>query len=397
MVDGQMEPIFVLSSTQCFRMAENKHLKHCQFDKFEPLHIETMKDILYQPPAVVQAPAGLGNASTRTHKQAQLALEDATEYLKLTRNDTVSFTDGSALGNPGPCGGSAIIYWQGISSNPTEHRVPVSRLSNSVHGELAGMELNLDLLANCSPARPLKIHLLVDCQAAIDIATSPRITDTYTTLQTQIRQSYTKLLSNSSTVTIKKIGGHIDLPGNERADFQAKEAAKDALLKPSDVYISDLPSLRSSLKSSILKHWQTQWDRSNSGSWPHNLMPKVAQKAPDVKSNRRAEVKLSRLIIGNNKLKDRLHRIYPEFHPDSTCTCGEGPETATHVLLHCQRFSAEREILLEEVERALSELPNRRTSLGINTLLAPKELPEKTSCRILQATLHFISSVDLDC
>ena len=190
-----------ISSTQFFRMAANKHLKHYQLDSFEPLHIETMKDILYQPPAVVQAPSGLGNASTRTHKQAQLALEDATDYLKHTRNDTVSFTDGSALSNPGPCGGSAIIYWQGISSNPTEHRAPVSRLSNSVHGELAAMELNLNLLANCSPTRPLKIHILVDCQAAIDIATSPRITDTYTTLQTQIRQSYTKLLSNSSTVT----------------------------------------------------------------------------------------------------------------------------------------------------------------------------------------------------
>ena len=73
MVDGQMEPIFVLSSTQCFRMAENKHLKHCQFDKFEPLHIETMKDILYQPPAVVQVKPQLAyvtQAHARTNKRS---------------------------------------------------------------------------------------------------------------------------------------------------------------------------------------------------------------------------------------------------------------------------------------------------------------------------------------
>ena len=140
----------------------------------------------------------------------------------------------TALGNAGPCCRSAIIYWQGITSNPTEHRVPVSRLSNSVHGEQAAMELNLDLLANCSSARPLKIHLLVDCQDAIDTVTSPRIKDTYTTLLKEIKQSYTKVLSNSSTVAIKKIGGHIDLPWNERANFQAKVATKDALLKPSD-------------------------------------------------------------------------------------------------------------------------------------------------------------------
>ena len=63
-------------------------------------------------------------------------------------------------------------------------------------------------------------------------------------------------------------------------------------------------------------------------------MPKVAQKAPDVESNARGEVNLSRLIICHNKFKDQLNRIYPEFHPDSTYTCGMGPETATHVLLH---------------------------------------------------------------
>ena len=61
----------LIFSTQCFRMATNKHLKHYQLDKFEPLHIETMKDLLHQPPPVVQAPSGLGNGSTRTHKQAQ--------------------------------------------------------------------------------------------------------------------------------------------------------------------------------------------------------------------------------------------------------------------------------------------------------------------------------------
>ena len=157
-------------------MAAKKHMKNISLDHFEPLHIESMEDILYQPPTVIGAPPNLGNASTRTQQQSLLALKDANDYLLKSMNDTVCFTDGSALKNPGPCGGAAIIFWSGVKNNATEHRVAVSKVSNSVHGELAVMELNLSILSNSTPAKPRIIHMLVDCQSAIDIVASTRIT-----------------------------------------------------------------------------------------------------------------------------------------------------------------------------------------------------------------------------
>ena len=205
--------------------------------------------------------------------------------------------------------------------------------------------------------------------------------------------------ATSSTVVIKKIGGHIDLHGNELADAQAKQAAKEAAILPTESTIKDISNLRSLLKNSVNKHWQTSWDRSNSGSWSHNLMPKVAQAALCVKIPRKAEVTLSRLIIGHNKLKERLHRIFPDFYPDSTCACLKGPETAEHILLHCPRFSQQRDLLVEEVERAFSvtELAYYKRTFNTSTVLVPKDMPLKTRCLILQATSNFIVSIGLDC
>ena len=81
-----------------------------------------------------------------------------------------AFLDGSALGNPGPCGASAIIYEEGFDAEPTAVRQAISPLSTSYHGELAALLLCVTtVLESCLPklSHVQILHIFSDCQSAI--------------------------------------------------------------------------------------------------------------------------------------------------------------------------------------------------------------------------------------
>ena len=82
------------------------------------------------------------------------------------------FTDGSALGNPGPSGASAIIYSDGLMHEPVKLSIPISCWSTSYHGELAAIseaaKYMRELCTAREPAqRPTAIHIFSDCQSAL--------------------------------------------------------------------------------------------------------------------------------------------------------------------------------------------------------------------------------------
>ena len=73
-----------------------------------------------------------------------LAKQMTAEFISSLPSSTLlAFTDGPALGNPGPCGTSAIIYIDSIHHQPLKFQEPVSSHSTSYHGELAAIRLAL--------------------------------------------------------------------------------------------------------------------------------------------------------------------------------------------------------------------------------------------------------------
>ena len=63
--------------------------------------------------------SNLGNAGNRTREQIIESNRVAAEYLSNLPSDSIiGFTDGSALGNPGPCGAGAAIHLSGMDSHP---------------------------------------------------------------------------------------------------------------------------------------------------------------------------------------------------------------------------------------------------------------------------------------
>ena len=69
------------------------------------------------------------------------------EILKqIEENEAVIFTDGSALGNPGPTGAGAVVYLNGYQSSPILLKKGVSPLSNNYTGELVGIQIALEFM-----------------------------------------------------------------------------------------------------------------------------------------------------------------------------------------------------------------------------------------------------------
>ena len=95
----------------------------------------------------------------------------------LTRNATESISggehqrsigsDGSALTNPWPTGAGAIIYLDGYSTSPILFQKGVSPLSNNYTGELVGIQIGLEFLAETDTVKHKNIHILTDCQPAM--------------------------------------------------------------------------------------------------------------------------------------------------------------------------------------------------------------------------------------
>ena len=60
-----------------------------------------------------------GKSGTRTTEQAESAKQDAENYISKADNSVIAFTDGSALGNPGPTGAGAAIFLNGVMDSIT--------------------------------------------------------------------------------------------------------------------------------------------------------------------------------------------------------------------------------------------------------------------------------------
>ena len=57
--------------------------------------------------------------------------------------DVLVFTDGSALGNPGPTGAGTVVYLNGYQSMPILLKKSVSPMSNNYTGELVDIQIAL--------------------------------------------------------------------------------------------------------------------------------------------------------------------------------------------------------------------------------------------------------------
>jgi ribonuclease HI/exonuclease III len=142
--------------------------------------------------------------------------------------DVAGYTDGSALGNPGPCGGGFVIIIGGTVKE--EHWIPLGWGDNN-KGEMAALlaiferlESNFEKEDWPSGARCL---IFSDSAGCIGFLERGWKSPTEVKLSRDTRAALARLRKKVK-VLLYWIRGHVDIPGNELADKQARKGADAA-------------------------------------------------------------------------------------------------------------------------------------------------------------------------
>ncbi|XP_071133001.1 ribonuclease H-like [Mytilus edulis] len=148
------------------------------------------------------------------------------KYLKSqTPNTAVAFTDGSCLGNPGPCGAGAIIY---INNQEEKLKRPVSNKGSILLAELIAIKIVLDYIESFSKQQIDTLTLFSNSQTALGILTLNWKSDSYHQTINEIKGKIKNLNGHGILINLNWTPGHANIKGNDEADSLAKEAAKEA-------------------------------------------------------------------------------------------------------------------------------------------------------------------------
>ena len=351
-------------------------------------------------PKVVKIDDGKWSRSgERTIQQVILAKVTITNYVSnLAETTLIAFTDGSALGNPGPCGSAAIIYKDGYENEPMRLHRPISVKSTSYHGEMDGLCLCIsnahEILSKENSKSIEKIHIFCDCRGAIESVTSNDRILSHQSIKDEFIKHLTELNMKQILTEISWVSGHADLEANELADNDAKKAANEAKnLNLPPVLTNN--AIKSICKQRTLKRWQKSWNIYPTGRMYNELHSKV--KVMTYRSHLPAykERLLLRAQTMTTNLKGEnswMAQLQEDFSP--LCACGD-KETLRHVLMDCTLLNEERNVLESEIMNVhrMNATPIHLRTFDYYTLLGGEnEVKNQTRLKIEECIANFLVS-----
>lgn len=166
--------------------------------------------------------SGFGSAGTRTAAQADAARSAASSLVAgFHREAVVCFTDGACRGNPGPAGAGAVMK---LPDGQTRERSRALGMGTNNIGELAALDLALDLLDEAGVSSDTRIEILTDSKYAHGQATLGWKINANRELVQRIRGR----LKNFTALRIHWIAGHVGVTENERADALANQGVAES-------------------------------------------------------------------------------------------------------------------------------------------------------------------------
>ena len=255
-------------------------------------------------------------------------VENIREILgQIDENETVAFTDGSALGNPGPTGAGAVVYLKGYNSSPILLKKGVSPLSNNYTGELVGILIALEFMVSLDDQiqlRDRKIHFFTDCQPAIIEAFNSSIPSGKVDIILQIKECVTKLSDRGNILLVHWVPGHRDIEGNELADQQAKEAANEMVgADPEDFPITmDKKEAVAEIKKNVKEKWQRKFELSEKVDQVQEVFSEVGSRNCFGEKDRHSFAMLNQLLSGHTLLNQHRARIDNSCFRNVSCLLG---------------------------------------------------------------------------
>ena len=170
-----------------------------------------------------------GNATDRTPEQAAAACRYARKLLaNVPVGHAVAYTDGSAIGNPGPAGAGCYLFVKGEEEGAIESFAALGEGTNNL-GELWGVAMALQMTRRLPPSGfPYALHIFTDSMFTIDVIQGAATSREHATLIYHIRTLIDILVRDRiiSSLELSWVPGHAGLEGNETADVLANLGSK---------------------------------------------------------------------------------------------------------------------------------------------------------------------------
>ncbi|KNZ77457.1 Putative 115 kDa protein in type-1 retrotransposable element R1DM [Termitomyces sp. J132] len=290
--------------------------------------------------------------------------DEAEERERNNRADVRIYTDGS--GHHGNIGAAAVLYREGQKAKVMRKRIGGEEKHTVFKGECVGQAMGFELLRrevrgrNRGRRRIRTVTVGTDNQAGMKALEVPgRGTARY--IVDEILKGIQKVreIDPSMRIRVYWTPGHAGIPGNERADREAKKAAegKDTETKGLALLRKPLKASRAAVLATHKKRWREAAREHIRKAPRFDRLRAVDPNAPDMRNilQTLASVPrwhasiLTQLRTGHCPLNQYLHRFKKADSP--ICgACNQAEETVEHFLVHCKAYRTQRNTLFREVD-----------------------------------------------
>lgn len=259
--------------------------------------------------------------------------------------DVLIWSDGSAAeGGGGRGGGGALIKWK--SGAEVLVREPAGELCSSTTAEAvalaAAMEKLRDDVAQLPeppdpPDRPLRVRALFDSLALLQRLQRPA--HTIDDPPTRRALSATYSLPPGTRVQFVWVPGHCGLPGNERADRAAKEAAE----LPQEGIPVELGAVKAALRAESERRWEERYlEATEEKGRLHREASEGGRPAPHLHLPLASARLLTALRLDRAPFLATTRARWGLVASPLCPHCSRGPETVLHWLAECPEWERPR-------------------------------------------------------
>jgi hypothetical protein len=120
------------------------------------------------------------------------------------------------------------------------------------------------------------------------------------------------------------IPAHVGITGNERADFEPRQATLGNMVYNAQSHARDLLPVT---KQRMLDEWQKSWEVVETGRFSHSIFPRVSLRPwfEEWRAERKLIRTVLRIISGHHGVRAHLKRF--SIVDESMCVCLEDHET----------------------------------------------------------------------
>ena len=223
--------------------------------------------------------------------------------------------------------------------------------------------------------KPLNVVIFVDSLSALQ-AISGSLFKIEAQIIYDIYFLYTSLTKQGINIILKWIPSHVSISGNELADQEAKKALQ---YYDSKIYVPLYKEDIKTLCRNILKCiWQENWNDNPKGRTLYAVKDTVSFKISIPRLNREWERHLFKVRCGYININKYLSTLGKSR--DEKCDKCQETDNVYHFIFNCTKYSVQRNILLETLNR------QGVTDLSLNNLLTGSSLTFQPVLRYLVET-----------